>query len=143
MDSIIFGKCIHLSCLIKLRLISFQLEILGSTRNRGNNQTNPPDAATRELSDFEELIRQHILQGDEDNQDNGTLGTPEWQNRKISELFDFGNPLWSSHYSNFASMSFEEELELYDLLELDAIGEEDQECADIDLDGTMQDILGA
>jgi len=40
-------------------------------------------------------------------------------------------------------MSFEEELELYDLLELDALGEEDQERADIDLDGTMQDILGA
>jgi hypothetical protein len=62
---------------------------------------------------------------------------------KISELFDFGNPLWSSHYSNFASMSFEEEIELYDLLELDAMGEEDQERADIDLDGTMQNILGA
>jgi hypothetical protein len=123
----------------------FQLEILESTRNRGNNlnQTNPTNAATRESGDFEELIRQHILQGDEDNQDNGTLGASEWQNQKISELFDFGSPLWSSRYSNFASMSFEEELELYDLLELDALGEEDQERADIDLDGTMQDILGA
>jgi hypothetical protein len=39
-------------------------------------------------------------------------------------------------------MSFDEELELYDLLELDAEGEEDQECNDIDLDGTTQDILG-
>ena len=41
-------------------------------------------------------------------------------------------------------MSFEEELELYNLLELDAEGEEDRECADtIDLDGTTQDILSA
>ena len=42
-------------------------------------------------------------------------------------------------------MSFDEELELYDLLELDAEGEleEDRECADIDLDSTTQDILGA
>jgi hypothetical protein len=40
-------------------------------------------------------------------------------------------------------MSFDEELELYDLLELDAQGEEDRECDDIDLDGTIQDILGA
>jgi hypothetical protein len=39
-------------------------------------------------------------------------------------------------------MSFDEELELYDLLELDAVGEEDPETADIDLDGTTQDILG-
>jgi hypothetical protein len=35
-------------------------------------------------------------------------------------------------------MSFNDELEFYDLLELDANGEEDadSECADIDLDGT-------
>ena len=38
---------------------------------------------------------------------------------------------------------FEFQLELYDLLQLDALGEEDQERADIDLDSTMQDILGA
>lgn len=49
----------------------------------------------------------------------------------------------SSPYSKFASMSVDEELELYDLLELDAVGEEDRECADIDLDGTTQDVLGA
>jgi len=36
-------------------------------------------------------------------------------------------------------MSFGEKLELYDLLELDAIGEEDREC---DLDSTTQDVLG-
>lgn len=87
---------------------------------------------------------QHILQGDEDNQDNETVSlTLDWQNQKISELFDFTNTLWSSRYSRFASMSFNDELELYDLLELDANGEEDPECADIDLDGTTQDILGA
>lgn len=33
-------------------------------------------------------------------------------------------------------MSFYEELELFDLLELDAIGEDDWECGDIDLDDT-------
>lgn len=102
------------------------------------------DDGNREPGDFEELISQHILQGDEDNQDNETVSlTLDWQNRKISELFDFNNSLWSSRYANFASMSFDEELELYDLLELDAEGEEDRECADIDLDGTTQDILGA
>jgi hypothetical protein len=97
-----------------------------------------------EPGDFEELVMQHILQGDEDNQDNETVSpTQDWQNQKISELFDFNNTVWSSRYSHFALMSFDEELELYDLLELDAAGEEDRECADIDLDGTTQDILGA
>lgn len=105
---------------------------------------NPTGTGTRELGDFEELVTQHIYQGDEDNEDNETVSlTPDWQNRRISELFDFSNPLWSSRYSNFALMSFDEELELYDLLELDAEGEVDQECTDIDLDGTTQDILGA
>ena len=60
----------------------------------------------------------------------------DWQNQKISDLFNFSNPLWSTRYSRFASMSFDEELELYDLLELDAQGdpEDDQESHDIDLD---------
>ena len=129
-----------------------------STRHTAGNQENihthfntssyPNDdrtrLITREPGNFEELVTQHILQGDEDNQDNETVSiTMDWQNRKISDLFNFDNPLWSSRYSRFASMSFDEELELYDLLELDAQGEEDQECDDIDLDGTTQDILGA
>ena len=89
---------------------------------------------------------QHILQGDEDNQDNETVSlTQDWQIQKISDLFDFNNSVWSLRYSRFASISFDDELELYDLLELDAEGEVDQECGcnDIDLDGTTQDILGA
>ena len=35
---------------------------------------------------------------------------------------------------NFVSMSFEEELEIYDLLELDAEGLKDRKCPDTDLD---------
>ena len=92
------------------------------------------------------LVTQHILQGDEDNQDNETVSLmQDWQIQKISDLFDFNNSVWSLHYSRFASMSFDDELELYDLLELEDEGEVDQECGhnDIDLDGTTQDILGA
>ena len=35
---------------------------------------------------------------------------------------------------NFVSMPFEKELEIHDLLELDAEGLEDRKCPDIDLD---------
>ena len=92
---------------------------------------------------------QHIHQGDEDtsNQDNESVRVSlsmDWQNQKISDLFHFSNSTWSSRYFTFATMSFDEELELYDLLELDAEGEEDRERDDIDLlvDGTTHDILG-
>ena len=127
-------------------MISIKFLILPDILETTQNPGNVPRTTTsnrRDPGDFEEIVRQHILQGNEDNEDNGTVGiTPNWQNRKISELFDFSNSLWSTRYSNFASMSFDEELELYDLLELDAVGEEDPETADIDLDGTTQDILG-
>lgn len=143
--SIINGE--HLFFVFNLTYkLFFYLEILASNRNRGiiPADLNSDNELEHQPGDFEELVMQHILQGDEDNEDNETVSlTLKWQNRKISELFDFNNLLWSSLYSNFASMSFNEELELYDLLELDAVGEEDQECGDIDLDGTTQDILGA
>jgi hypothetical protein len=61
-----------------------------------------------------------------------------WTNIPISQLFDFTNDSWCSRYAQFASLNFEEELELYDLLEMDAEGDNDPEAR---FDDTTQDIL--
>jgi hypothetical protein len=45
---------------------------------------------------------------------------------------------WSSRYAHFANIAFEDELELYELLDLDAEGEMDP-----DIDSGLQDILMA
>jgi hypothetical protein len=61
-----------------------------------------------------------------------------WKRLPIQELFDFGSQTWSSRYAYFANISFEDELELYELLDLDADGEMDP-----DIDSGTQDILMA
>ena len=59
-----------------------------------------------------------------------------WTNIPIPHLFDFTTDSWSSRYTHFAVLTFEEELELYDLLEMDAEGDDDP-----GFDDTTEDIL--
>ena len=63
-----------------------------------------------------------------------------WQPIKLSELFDLENgEYWDSLYSRFAGASFEDDLALYELADLDADGENDGEN---DGDG-QNDVLDA
>ena len=54
------------------------------------------------------------------------------------ELFNFTDLYWISQYERAAWHSFDEELELYELLDLDAEGEDQ---ADIDVDDSTGEIL--
>jgi hypothetical protein len=60
----------------------------------------------------------------------------EWTSIPISELFDFTNDAWTKRYEQFAHITFDEELALYDLLEEDADGE-----LDPDFGAVTEDIL--
>lgn len=74
---------------------------------------------------------------DEDNEDNEPVQvSTEWTPLKLSELFDFKSTVWSARFTHFANLSFDEELALYELVELDADGE-----IDVEFDGAMEDIL--
>ncbi|CDO74573.1 hypothetical protein BN946_scf184771.g9 [Trametes cinnabarina] len=75
--------------------------------------------------------------------------------RKISELSDFSSPDWVRRVEGFASLGIDEELELYELLDFDAPGEETQTdgsevlnmdadsglALDVDLDDVAADII--
>jgi len=56
----------------------------------------------------------------------------------ISELFDFSNKTWSAILTKHALHNFDEELALYELLDLDAAGEDD---VDVELDETTEQTL--
>lgn len=47
--------------------------------------------------------------------------------KKITELFDFNSTEWLSRHAHFADITFEEELESYELLDLYADGDIDQD----------------
>lgn len=44
----------------------------------------------------------------------------------LSDLFNFSSPYWSSLYDRFAALTFENELELYELIDMDADGVDDE-----------------
>jgi len=56
---------------------------------------------------------------------------------KLTELFDFNNTHWVAAVRSTQEDSFEKELEFYELLDLDAEGEED-----MDVDNTTEQVLG-
>ena len=55
----------------------------------------------------------------------------------VSELFDFSNTHWVAAVRSAQEDSFDKELEFYELLDLDAEGEDD-----IDIDNTTEQVLG-
>ncbi|KAI5898769.1 uncharacterized protein SCHCODRAFT_02613114 [Schizophyllum commune H4-8] len=59
----------------------------------------------------------------------------------ICDLFDFTKKGWTTLLENDAKRSLDEELELHNLLDLDAAGEEDEEDV-FDVDETVEDVLG-
>ena len=56
----------------------------------------------------------------------------------VEELFDFSRSHWVDLYAKTARRSFDEELKLYELLDLDAQGEDD---VDLDVDDSTGAIL--
>lgn len=98
---------------------------------------------------FSTLISRQISQVDEDNEDDQPVraAATEWTSIPISELFDFTNDAWTKRYEQFAHITFDEELALYDLLEEDADGELDPDFGavteDILADGGADDASGS
>jgi hypothetical protein len=54
----------------------------------------------------------------------------------LATLFDFTSPHWREKYEKWARLSYDEELALYKLLELDADG-----LVDPDFDDSIHDVL--
>jgi len=134
-------------CLSNRAILTLFLAIQNNARpylSSGAPQGSAEPSISPTSDGFASLITQHIQQVDDDNrEDDESLisgfsapVTSTWKRLPISQLFDFGSTHWSSRYAHFANITFEEELELYELLDLDADGEMDP-----DLDTTTQDVL--
>lgn len=67
-----------------------------------------------------------------------TAPTTIRQRVTIKELFDFSCPHWAERYVKQPMRSFDEELALYELLDMNADGEAD---VDVDVDDMTGDIL--
>jgi hypothetical protein len=92
-----------------------------------------PDDGTDEFNQITELFARQT-RADEDDGD-GQM--PSVISIEIAKLFNFMNKSWIPSHERSASRSLDEELELYELLDLDAPGED----INIEIDHTLDSIL--
>jgi hypothetical protein len=120
-----------------------------ATRNHVPSSSDPgqeaaPQTPVANVSEFRALVQQEVEAVAIDDLDNDPLFTvPSFTTRAfplipLSTLFDFSNRTWSDILSRHAEHNFDEELALYELLDLDAAGEDD---IDVELDETTTQTL--
>ena len=82
---------------------------------------------------FSDVMERHIdmLQDDEGDNFEPAAESFGWEPCTIFELFDFSKTHWTTLYSKTALRSFDEELQAYELLDLDAQGEDDVDVDDV------------
>lgn len=114
---------------------------LAASRPTTPESPSDPESTPDSLpsSGFRAIALQHMAQADlDDDGDNGTAFTI-WEPVSISKLFNFDAKHWADEYVKHIQYSFDEELALYELLDLDADGEEENE--DDAVDDSMAEIL--
>ncbi|KAF9049973.1 hypothetical protein BJ165DRAFT_1455436 [Panaeolus papilionaceus] len=88
---------------------------------------------------FSSLIADHQQHVEEDNTDNGpAIPASEWVPLTLAELFDFDTPIWKTWFDDFIVYTYDEELALYDLIEADAEGEDED---DLGIDPATETVL--
>jgi hypothetical protein len=118
------------------------LAILQKTGYGGVQSDGLPSTGEQQapFSEFQALIRDHMAEAalDEDapdsQADSESSATPSgWKPTPLAELFQLdGNQAWLQCHETYMNISFDQELELYDFLDMDAEGEdEDIENHDI------------
>ena len=90
-------------------------------------------ASSREFRDIIDHHRQLVVD-DNDGEDRLDSNTA-FQKTPLADLFNFASEEWASKLNRYTKIGYDKEMELYDLLEMDAEGEAE------DLDDFTQDIL--
>jgi len=130
-DKVIDGQCPTFD-IKQIVIHNLLLRYSSSQASSGSTQAALPS----EPRDKSAVIAQHTRLLDEDNEDNEPVFISEnWTSIPIPRLFNFTTDSWSSRYTRFTALTFREELELYDLLDMDAEGDDDPDA------GFGEDIL--
>lgn len=74
----------------------------------------------------------NMLEDDEEDDFEPAAASAEWERCTILALFDFSRTHCKLLYSKTALRSFDVELQAYELLDLDAQGENDEDIVDVD-----------
>jgi hypothetical protein len=99
-------------------------------------QSQSPDNSDA-TNEFNHITESFARQTGEDD-DDGDVRMPSVISIEITVLFNFTNKSWIPSHERSASRSLDEELELYELLDLDAPGEED---INVEIDNALDSVL--
>ncbi|KAF8642817.1 hypothetical protein AX16_009401 [Volvariella volvacea WC 439] len=122
---------------------------LATSEDNLNNDKASADTSTmaqqesdkRSFHIFAEHEIAHITEDEDKNKSETSpeaTSTGTFTYTPISQLFNFGNKAWVERHACILLTSFEEELALFELLDLDAEGDND---VDIPVDNTTGDML--
>ena len=98
-------------------------------------QSPDPDASDA-TNEFNHITESFARQTGEDDDGDGWM--PSIVSIEIAKLFNFLNKSWIPSHEHSTSQSLDEELELYELLDLDAPGEED---INVEIDHALDSVL--
>jgi len=84
------------------------------------------------------MVEQQLQLADDDDTDCAPVRPSMIGLTPIKSPFDFSHSHWVDMYSKYSIHSFNEELELYEMLDLDAEGKDN---VDVDVDDNTGDIL--
>jgi len=119
-----------------------------STMAASNDETTDPNSGpSRDHpaagNTFRHLVEQHMNQAGIDRTDNEPLfpfgplsrdNVTRYRPMRIQDIFDFSNPYWKELIKKTVTRTFDQELEFYNMLDLDADGE--------DLGADVDDLTG-
>lgn len=89
---------------------------------------------------FANFVAQQPFTADED-EDEGLNNDLEFTRLPLAALFNFDAEQWREKYERHCQMKFDEELAVYELLDLDAAGTEDLEGADVEHDESIDALV--
>lgn len=115
---------------------SHNMQSSSEAPNPRNEERNP----SADTGSFRAMVEQHIRSAEEDEEDQDPVSdfTTIRGPIPLMNLFDFEDMHWVNRYKKAAMRNFDEELEMYEILDMDADGEEE---ADVDVDESTGDIL--
>jgi hypothetical protein len=108
-----------------------------------DGQTPDQPSPSQPNSEFRDFVGRFERLSDEDEDDDDALPSISmltYRRISIQDLFDFSNSKWQALFALTVHHSFDAELAIYDLLDLDAAGDED---VDLNIDESTGEMLSA
>lgn len=107
------------------------------TGHQGDTSTPDPNISNGDAESFAEMVDILGQRSDADDEGDADDFTSPFEKVSLVSLFNFQDQSWAEMAEKFSLRSLDEELELYELIDLDAEGEDDEQEFDTMMSSTV------